>query len=62
MIGTDLPREGAYSVWGQLFDCYCLLSVKDAKEYINNHAPRPKEDEADDGARKVIFLRQMKGA
>ena len=62
MIGTDLPREGAYSVWGQLFDCYCLLSVKDAMEYINNHAPRPKEDEADDGARKVIFLRQMKGA
>ena len=62
MIGTDLPRDGVYSVWGQLFDCYCLLSVKDAKNYINIYTPRPKDKATDDETRKAIYIRQVKGA
>ena len=35
--GLEMPRQGQYKAWGQMFDCYYMLSVRDAMQYVNTY-------------------------
>ncbi len=54
-VGIEIEREGILGIWGQLLDCYPLLSVKDAQKYVNLHSRTQQEER---GERAVLFIRQ----
>ena len=61
-VGIEIEREGILGIWGQLLDCYPLLSVKDAQKYVNLHSRTQQEERNTNGGRAVLFIRQPKGA
>lgn len=51
--GLKIPRGNEFYLWGLLLDCYSMLSVKEAWQYIRRHRREITEDEENDTPLKV---------